>query len=88
MDKMYDILIIVDDFSDDAQFSRHSSILWSLYTRGRHNYISNICSIQKYKSLANIVRANMTEIYIFRLRNQNDLESLLLELSAIYDQKT
>lgn len=87
-DKMYNILIIVDDFSDDAAFSRHSSILWSLYTRGRHNYISTICSIQKYKSLANIVRANMTEIYVYKMRNQNDLESLLEELSALYDKKT
>jgi len=87
-DKIYNILIIVDDFSDDAQFSRHSSILWSLYTRGRHNHISTICSIQKWKSLANIVRVNCTEIYVYRMRNQNDLESLLEELSALYDKQT
>ncbi len=30
----------------------------------------------------------MTEIYIYRMRNQNDLESLLEELSALYDKKT
>ena len=87
-DKIYNILIIVDDFSDDVAFSRHSSILWSLYTRGRHNHISTICSIQKWKSLANIVRVNCTEIYVYRMRNQNDLESLLEELSALYDKKT
>ena len=87
-EKIYNILIIVDDFSDDAQFSRHSSILWSLYTRGRHNHISTICSIQKWKSLANIVRVNCTEIYVYRMRNQNDLESLLEELSALYDKQT
>ena len=87
-DKIYNILIIVDDFSDDASFSRHSSILWSLYTRGRHNHISTICSIQKWKSLANIVRVNCTEIYVYRMRNQNDLESLLEELSALYDKRT
>ena len=69
-DNIYNVLIIVDDFSDDTQFSRHSSILWSLYTRGRHNHISTICSIQKRKSLANIVRVNYTEIYVYRMRNK------------------
>ena len=87
-DKIYNILIIVDDLSDDVSFSRHSSILWSLYTRGRHLHISTICSIQKWKSLANIVRVNCTEIYVYRMRNQTDLESLLEELSALYDKRT
>ena len=63
-DKIYNILIIVNDLSDDVAFSRHSSILWSLYTGGRHNHISTICSIQKWKSLANIVRVNCTEICV------------------------
>ena len=30
----------------------------------------------------------MTEIYVYRMRNQNDLESLLEELSALYDKRT
>ena len=63
-DKIYNILIIVDDFSDDVAFSRHSRILWSLYTCGRHNHISTICSIQKWKSLADIVRVSCTEICV------------------------
>ena len=88
MTKIYNVLIIVDDFSDDAQFSRHSSILWSLYTRGRHNHLSRICRIQKWKSLANIVRVNATELYVYRMRNQNDLESLLEELTGLYDKRT
>ena len=41
--KLFSVLIIVDDFSDDPKFSRHSKILHALYTRGRHNGIYNYC---------------------------------------------
>ena len=34
--KLFQILIIVDDFADDPSFSRHSKLLHSLYTRRRH----------------------------------------------------
>ena len=34
------------------------------------------------------MRVNCTEIYVYRMRNQNDLESLLEELSALYDKQT
>ena len=30
----------------------------------------------------------MTHLFIYRLRNYNDLESIVEELSAIYDKKT
>ena len=33
--KLFQILIIVDDFADDPSFTRQSKILHSLYTRGR-----------------------------------------------------
>ena len=51
--------------------------------------ISTITSTQVYKQLSPIVRKNMTHQFIYRLRNYNDLESIVEELSAIYDnQKT
>lgn len=31
---------------------------------------------------------NITELYVYRLRNNKDLESLIDELSALYDKKT
>ena len=37
--KMFQILIIVDDFADDPSFTRQSKLLHALYTRGRHNMI-------------------------------------------------
>ena len=34
------------------------------------------------------VRTNMTHLFMYRGRNCNDLESIVEELSAIYDKKT
>ena len=46
--KLYSILVVVDDFADDAKFTRQSKLLHSLFTRGRHNSISTIVSTQKF----------------------------------------
>ena len=86
--KLYQILIIVDDFADQPSFTRSDKILHSLYTRGRHTFVSSITSTQAFNALSPIIRKNATELYIYRLRNYRDLESLIEELSALYDKKT
>ena len=86
--KIYQVLIIVDDFADDPIFSRHSKLLHALFTRGRHSFISTIVSTQKYRAISNIIRVNATNLYVFRLRNGGDLESLIEELNALTDKKT
>ena len=86
--KIFQILIIVDDFADDPSFSRHSKLLHALFTRGRHSFISTIVSTQKYRAISNIIRVNATNLYVFRLRNGGDLEALLDELCALTDKKT
>ena len=65
---LFSILIVVDDFADDPKFVRYSSILHGLFTRGRHNAISCILSIQKYSVLAPIIRLNAGALFIFRLK--------------------
>ena len=86
--KIYQILIIVDDFADDPSFSRHSKLLHALFSRGRHSFISTIVSTQKYRAISNIIRVNATNLYVFRLRNGGDLEALMDELSALTDKKS
>ena len=44
--KMFQILIIIDDFADNPSFSRSSKLLHALYTRGRHSFISTITATQ------------------------------------------
>ena len=67
--KLFQILIIVDDFADDPSFTRASKLLHALYTRGRHNMISSITATQKFNSIHPIIRVNATELYVYRLRN-------------------
>jgi hypothetical protein len=88
MKKVFQILIIIDDFADDPSFTRNSQLLHSLYIRGRHTFISTITATQVYKAISPIIRKNITDLYIFRLRNYADMEAWLEEMAAIYDKKT
>ena len=88
MKKVYQILIIIDDFADDPSFTRNSKLLHSLYIRGRHIFISTITATQVFKAISPIIRKNITDLYIFRLRNYADMEAWLEEMAAIKDKKT
>ena len=85
--KLYSILIIVDDFSDDPSFSRHSKLLHSLFTRGRHSSISTIASTQQFASVGQIIRVNATFLCVYRLRNNKDLECFLDEVIGTVGRK-
>ena len=50
--------------------------------------ISTIVATQKFVAIHPIIRTNATELYVYRLRNQKDLDAFLEELSALYDKKT
>ena len=63
-------------------------MLHALYTRGRHNIISTITATQKFSSIAPNIRVNATELYVYRLRNYEDLETFIDEVSAVADKKT
>ena len=56
--KLHSILIVIDDHADDPKFVRYSKLLHGLFTRGRHDAVSVICSTQKYNVLAPIIRLN------------------------------
>ena len=81
-------MIVIDDFADSPEFTRHSKLLHALFTRGRHSQISTIVATQKFSALAPIVRVNASELYVFRLRNYQDLETFINEISALIDKKS
>ena len=85
--KLYNILIVIDDFADNPSFTRHSKLLHALYTRGRHLMISTITSTQVFNALSPIIRKNITQLYVYKLRNYKDLEAVLEELTALADKK-
>ena len=84
---LFSVLAIVDDFADDPTFSRHSKLLHSLFTRGRHNSISTIVSSQKFNAVAPIIRVNATFLVVYKLRNTKDLETFLEERSGMIGRK-
>ncbi len=86
--KMFNIAIILDDLADDTHALRSSKILHQLYIRGRHDYITTITAVQRYYCLAPIIRLNVRMIFIYKLRNQKDLDQITEELSALVDKKT
>ena len=81
---LFNILIVVDDFADNPAFSRRDALLHSLFTRGRHAFISTICATQKFRALSNIIRVNATALIIFRLRSEQELLAIVEEISAVY----
>jgi hypothetical protein len=50
--------------------------------------ISTITSTQVFSALSPIIRKNITQLYVYKLRNYKDLEAVLEELSALTDKKT
>ena len=81
------VLVIVDEFADDPSCSRHSKLLHSLFTGGRHNSSSTIVSTQKFTAVAPIIRVNATFLCVYRLRNAKHLSTFLEELSALVPRK-
>ena len=85
--RLFSILIVIDDFADDAVFTRQSKLLHSLYTRGRRNSISTIVSTQKFAAIHPIIKVNATSLIVYRLRNNRDLERFLEEVSGLSSKK-
>ena len=57
--KMFNVLIIIDDFADCSSFSRNSKLLHALYTRGRHAFLSTITAT----SIGSFITCNKKERY-------------------------
>ena len=87
MKKLFQILIVVDDFADTPEFTRQSKLLHALFTRGRHNSISTITATQKITAIHPIIRVNATSLFVYRLRNYKDLETFIEEVSAVTDKR-
>jgi len=85
---MHAICIIIDDLASEQKFHRNYGPIGELFTRGRHFFIQTICSSQKWKLLSPTARVNAHWIVVFKLRNRQDLDGLLQELTAIYPYDT
>ena len=90
--KMPQLLIILDDWADRPDILQKrggEDVLATLFLKGRHYFISSLCSVQKLKSVNNVVRSNSTALFIGRLKNATELmDGIVREFSAIVDPKT
>ena len=88
MKQLYNIAIIIDDFLDNQAMLKRTPDLDMLFLRGRHYWISTFISVQKYKGVSNVIRLNISDMYVFKLRNKFDLDSFIEEFSALTDKDT
>ena len=89
---MPQVILIIDDFSDRPDVLHKTGgddVLATLYVKCRHYFISVLSSVQKFKSIANVVRSNATCYFIGRLKSSIELNhGILEEMSAIVDRAT
>ena len=79
MKKLYQALVVIDDFADTPQLHKPHGALDTLFIRGRHMQISTWVSSQKLRLISAAVRVNMQFLCCWRLRNQ--LDAVIEELS-------
>lgn len=80
----FQILKVIGDFADNSNFTRNRELLHSLYVRGGHSFISTFTATQVYKAISPVIRKNITHLFVFRLRNQTELNALVEEFSALH----
>ena len=85
--KLFSVLFLIDDFIDQASFAKHSNLLNALYIKARHFNVSIISSSQKYNGLSTTIRTNSRQLILFKLRNYEEVESVLDELAGVLISK-
>ena len=78
MKKLYQVLVVIDDFADTPQLHKPHGALDTLFMQ-----ISTWVSSQKLRLISAAVRVNMQFLCCWRLRNQHELDAVIEELSAL-----
>ena len=68
MKKLFNILVILDDVSDNPAITRNKKnkkMLNSLFCRGRHSGISTLVSLQKSSTVPPIIRVNISHLFYY-----------------------
>ena len=85
--KLYSVLFLIDDFIDQASFAKHNNLLNALYIKARHCGVNIISSSQKYNGLSTTRRTTSRQLIFFKLRNYEEVESVLDELAGVLISK-
>ena len=84
--EMPNICIVLDDSIGTEAMARSSKISFFL-SRYRHWACSVIMSVQHFRSIVSLGRANSTDALIFKIPNQKELEKINEEWGAMYDDR-
>ena len=83
--RLYNLLLIVDDYADDQRVMRHGKngqFLANCFLKGRHWGLSTILSVQKLTLVSTPCRVNATGLLAFKVRNFKEYEAIESESSA------
>ena len=99
MKKLYQVLIICDDFADSPQLHKPHGALDTLFIRGRHMQISTWVSSQKLRLISAAVRVNQriyeqatrdpySFLFVYYLKPKNEMFYLRFGPEAVREQRT
>jgi hypothetical protein len=88
MKEIPQVLWIFDDFADDERImhNNHNTIA-SLAIRSRHYGGNLFVASQKYRALANVVRVNLTALFIWPAPNVKERKAVIEELAGHHSEK-
>jgi len=83
------VLWIFDDLVDDASVMHsNSNLIATLAIRSRHFGGNLWVSTQKFRALANVIRINLTSLFIWpALSNRLERKAIIEEISGYYSEK-
>ena len=87
MKRIPNMLWIFDDFADDERImhSNHN-LLASLAIRSRHFGGNMFVATQKFRALANVIRVNLTALFIWPAPNLKERKAVVEELAGYHSQ--
>ena len=88
MKEIPQVLWIFDDMADDpVTMHNNHNIIASLACRSRHYGGNLFVAVKKYRSLANIVRVNLSAMFIWPAPNMKERKAIIEELAGNHSEK-
>ena len=86
--KIPQVIWIFDEFADDERIMHNNhNIIASLAIRSRHFGGNLFVSTQKYRALANVIRVNLSALFVWPSPNAKERKAVIEELAGHYTEK-
>jgi len=87
LNKLPNLLFIIDDCAGDSQLLSRTSIINELFFRGRHLNLSIFIVSQAYKMLSKNIRTNFSDLIFYGAENDGELKAIADENSSGLSKK-